>query len=254
MTAWAGVGAAYAASYAELCAGTRAPLQDVLGAPDGRSLLDVGSGDGTLAAAWADAGWRVSAAEPEPTMRAESRRRYPLLEVVDAGFPSLPFADGSFDVVVANFVLNHVADPRASAAEMRRVSTDAVAATTWSRSPSWFWLGVCERAGLSPATGERLRPEKDFERTAAGFGRMLSDGGWCDVVVSEHRWIWRAAPGRLWASAEGGVASAGAFYRGLDTADRRAFRSAFDELCAEHLDAGAVALDHTAAIAVGRVR
>lgn len=254
MTVWTGVGAAYAASYAELCAGTGERMREMLGAADGRTLLDVGCGDGTLAAAWADAGWRVTAAEPEATMRVESQRRHPSIEVVDAGLPSLPFADGSFDAVVANFVLNHVADPRASAAELRRVSADTVVATTWTRSPSWFWLEVCTRAGLAPATGERLPAEKDFERTAAGFGRMLSDGGWCDVAVIEHDWVWRAAPAQLWTSAEGGVGSAGAFYRALDAARRDAFRAAFDALCAQNLDAGALALAHTAAIAVGRAR
>lgn len=254
MTAWAGVGAAYAASYAELCAGTGVQMRQALGAAAGRSLVDVGSGEGTLAAAWADAGWRVTAAEPEATMRVEAHRPHPALDLVDATLPSLPFADGAFDAVVANFVLNHVDDPRASAAELRRVSAGAVMATTWTQSPSWFWLEVCTRAGLAPAMGERLPADKDFERTAAGFGRMLSEGGWCDVDVSEHHWIWRAAPAQLWASVEGGVASAGASYRALDEAGRTAFRAAFDALCAEHLDVGALALAHTAAIAVGRVR
>ncbi len=33
----------------------------------------------------------------------------------------LPFGEGSFDAVTANFVLNHVGDPAATLTEMRRV-------------------------------------------------------------------------------------------------------------------------------------
>lgn len=51
---WQGAGEAYAASYASLCAGTGARMRELAGAADG-TLLDVGAGDGTLAAAWADA-------------------------------------------------------------------------------------------------------------------------------------------------------------------------------------------------------
>lgn len=45
MKAWGGVGEAYAASYAALCAGTFDVLAPALGPAEGRSLLDVGAGD-----------------------------------------------------------------------------------------------------------------------------------------------------------------------------------------------------------------
>ncbi|MDF2509679.1 MAG: hypothetical protein K0Q52_3538, partial [Microbacterium sp.] len=156
MKDWAGVGEAYAASYAALCAGTFPVMRSALGAPAGRSLLDVGAGDGTLAAAWSAAGWDVTACEPEPTMRAVSRRRNPVIDAVDGALPDLPFARGAFDVVVANFVLNHVASPRTSAAELRRVTRGAVVATTWTLSPSWLWAEITARAGVEPFAGERL--------------------------------------------------------------------------------------------------
>lgn len=43
------------------------------------------------------------------------------LKVVDAGLPSLPFADGEFDVVVVFLVLSHVAGRRQGIAEIARV-------------------------------------------------------------------------------------------------------------------------------------
>ncbi|MGO1921955.1 MAG: class I SAM-dependent methyltransferase [Microbacterium sp.] len=254
MSAWSGVGAAYEASYADLCAGTKDAILAALGPAESRSLLDVGSGTGALGGALAVAGWNVTGCEPEPTMRAISRAQHSSVDVVDAALPSLPFADAAFDAVTANFVLNHVPDPRAAAAEMARVAepTAILVATIWTVSPSWFWAEVCERAGVPLTARERLPVEKDFDRTAPGFGRMLSEGGWAAVEVTESTWTWRARREALWVSASGGVASAGAFYLSLDDADRSRFRRAFDDLADEKADSGAIALEHTAALAVGR--
>ncbi|MCC2029117.1 class I SAM-dependent methyltransferase [Microbacterium sp. YMB-B2] len=256
MRAWSGVGAAYAASYADLCAGTGDAIIRALGPARSRPLLDVGSGTGALGALLADAGWTVTGCEPEQTMREVSALQHPELDVRDGALPSLRFPDASFDAVTANFVLNHVPDPRASAGEMARVAkADAtLVATIWTVSPSWFWAAVCERAGLTPRPRERLPADKDFERSATGFGRMLSEGGWHAVEVSEITWAWHAPVAALWASAEGGVASAGAFYLALGAGDRELFRQAFDAYCGENAEDGAVILEHTAAVAVGRAR
>lgn len=250
MKDWSGVGGAYSASYAALCAGTLPAMQRALGAPSGRSLLDVGAGDGRLAAAWADAGWRVQACEPEESMRAVSRRERPQVDTIDAGLPDLPFADGAVDVVVANFVLNHVASPRRSAAELRRVSRGAVVATTWTLSPSWFWAEVTERAGVKPFAGAKLPVDEDFERTADGFARMLRDAGLERVIVTEHGWTWNADPRGLWRSVEGGVAGAGALYARLGADDRRRFRQAFELVAEERSVDGILPLEHRAAVAV----
>ncbi|UNK69455.1 class I SAM-dependent methyltransferase [Microbacterium sp. H1-D42] len=246
---WAGTGEAYAASYAQLCAGTGERLRQLAGAADGRSLLDVGSGDGSLAAAWADAGWQVTACEPEPSMREAARRQHPTLPLAAGALPALDFADASFHVVVANFVLNHLPDPRAGAAELRRVARSTVIATTWSGSPFAFWGEVMDRAALAPATGGRLPADKDFERTTAGFESMLIDAGW-SPAMTELTWTWHPRPAVLWQSVVGGVAGAGAFYRTLSDADRERFRQAFDSIAAERGDGEGIPMQQTAAIAV----
>ncbi|WP_312167284.1 class I SAM-dependent methyltransferase [Microbacterium sp.] len=254
MKDWAGTGRAYADSYASLCVGTASAVSASLGDADGRTLLDVGSGTGLLAAALVDVGWDVTGCEPEPSMRAVSQHDHPMLPVRDGALPCLPFADESFDAVVANFVLNHVADPRASARELARVAADSIAATIWTTSPTWLWREVCSRAGLVPAPGERLLPQLDFERTAAGFERMLTDAGWRVRAVSDLTWTWHADVTALWISAEGGVGGAGLFYRALDHEGRASFRRAFDEVCEERSVAGFVPLRHSAAVAVGSRR
>lgn len=250
---WSGTGPAYAASYAALCAGTGERLREIAGAPAGRSLLDVGAGDGRLAAQWRDAGWSVTAIEPEPSMRQTARERHPSLDIVDGMLPALPFDDDAADVVVANFVLNHLPDPRAGAAELRRVARDRVIASVWSASPSSFWGEVTARSGLTPARGQRLPADKDFERTAAGLRRMLIDAGW-QPEVTEFTWTWHPTPDMLWRSVHGGVAGAGAFYAGLDAPSRARFRSAFDEIVDERREGATIPHTQTAAIAVERLR
>ncbi len=250
---WTGVGEAYAASYAPLCLGTARPLLAALEAPVGRTLLDVGAGTGDLAARFAEAGWAVTACEPEASMREAAERRHPDLPLVGAGLPVLPFPDAAFDVVMANFVLNHVPDPRLAAAELARVSSGIVVATTWSASASWLWADAVERSGVIPPPPDRLPAEKDFERSAAGFARMLEEAGWQGADVSEHTWIWDVAPEVLWASAEGGVAGAGAVYAGLSAEDRVRLRAGFDAAVAERIVDGILSLEHTAAIVVARV-
>lgn len=252
MKAWNGVGEAYAASYASLCAGTVDVLAAALGPAEGRSLLDVGAGEGGVAARFAGLGWNVTACEPEPTMRAVAHRMHPTLRIVDGGLPALPFADRSVDVVVANFVLNHVSSPRSAGRELGRVAREAVAATTWTRSPSWFWAEVVERAGLRASAGERLPAEEDFARTADGFAAMLVEAGLPEVAVSEHIWTWRADPDALWVSVEGGVAGAGAQYAGLTFAERSRFRAGFEETVAAYRVGTVLPLEHRAAVAVSR--
>ena len=80
---------------------------------------------------------------------------------------------------------------------------------------------------------------------------MLEQGGWRNVQVEELTWTWHATRQQLWASVEGGVASAGALFLSLGEAERHRFRGAFDKLVTERMRDGTVAFEHTAALAVG---
>lgn len=209
VSAWSGVAEAYRTSFATLCEGTIAQL---LADTPGRTLLDVGSGTGTLAARAAAEGRAVVAVDADPDMVSMSAAVVP--GVVQAALPELPFPDGTFDAVTANFVVNHVPDPRAAVRELARVTRPGgrVAATIWtSVRADWASLvsDAFQAAGVLPVPGARLSPELDFERSPEGLSALCSSVGMAPVHAAELTWEWTIAVDALWAGIAGGVATAG---------------------------------------------
>lgn len=119
---WAGQATDYSKSYAQVCAGSVIHLIDSANVRSGIRVLDVGTGSGTAAAAAAAVGAKVTAADADRDMVALAASLVPAVEFRVATLPALPFKDGQFDVVLANFVLNHVGQPRVALAELRRVA------------------------------------------------------------------------------------------------------------------------------------
>ncbi|SEO47825.1 class I SAM-dependent methyltransferase [Trujillonella endophytica] len=89
------------------------------------SVLEIGAGTGLNLEAHPPGQHPLVLTEPDPAMarrleRTAARQR-PDAVVVRAGAEDLPFADGTFDVVVSTLVLCTVPDPDAAVAELRRV-------------------------------------------------------------------------------------------------------------------------------------
>jgi len=95
-----------------LVAASPVPLLDAAG-------LDLGSGTGAGSRAAAAAGARVVAVDVALGMLHVDRGRRPPAVVAD--LLALPFIDGAFDVVLAAFSLNHLAEPAAGVTEAARV-------------------------------------------------------------------------------------------------------------------------------------
>ncbi|MDR8414806.1 class I SAM-dependent methyltransferase [Nonomuraea sp. 3-1Str] len=97
--------------------------EELVGGLGGR-VLEIGAGSGANLAHYRAAG-QVVAAEPDAAMRRRLRARpagaaVPV-RVLAARGERLPFADASFDAVVATLVLCSVDDPGRTLAEVRRV-------------------------------------------------------------------------------------------------------------------------------------
>jgi SAM-dependent methyltransferase len=256
--AWAGRAAAYAGSFARLCAYPVPRLLDAAGVRRGGRVLDVGTGTGTAAVAACARGARVTAVDAEPGMVAFAARAAPAAEVRLAALPELPFAKGEFDAVVGNFVLNHVGRPRAALAELRRVTRPGgrIAVTVWAApaAPGQALLGrAVEAAGVTrPAHLPVLAPGDDFPRTERGLAALLGEAGLADVACETLRWDHRATPEEWWSGPAAGVATIGRVVTGQPPPVVAAIRSQFDALSAEFADSGGVlVLPHAALMAAG---
>jgi SAM-dependent methyltransferase len=140
----------------------------------GALALDAGAGSGVAGTALRAAGARVVAADVEPEMAAHSAG-----PAVAGDVTALPFRDRAFDIAVAAFVINHLPDPSAGLAELRRVVRPggAVLASTFSVDRSAAKAAVDE---VAAAYGFRVpRWYADVQRYAAGVG---STGGMTEAL------------------------------------------------------------------------
>ena len=176
----------------------------------GLRLLDVGCGPGTITADLADrvAPGVVTALEvsPEALELARSAVAQPNVEFVVGDVHALQFADATFDVVHAHQVLQHVADPVAALAEMRRVTKPGgivAARDSDYRAFAWYpttpalddWLDLYQHVargnGGEPDAGRRLLSWAH----AAGFTDVTASAStWCFATPADRQW-W----GGLWA-------------------------------------------------------
>ena len=95
---------------------------------DGKSLLDLGCGDGSLSRVFGDAGARVigvdtAAARVQAAIRSVSHSSHPCgrTDFLLAAGESLPLQNASLDVVICNDVLEHVCDQAQTLEEIERV-------------------------------------------------------------------------------------------------------------------------------------
>jgi SAM-dependent methyltransferase len=254
-TDWKDTAEAYATSFAALCAGTTGAILQAIGA--GRSsLLDVGTGTGVVARAAVEHGLTVTACDSDPGMVRYATAALSGIDIATAALPHLPYGDDAFDVVVANFVVNHLPDPRAGLRELRRVcSAGGLCFTTiWPATPAGmngFWAEILEEAGIEPPVGSRLPPERDFERSETGLGAMMREAGLGDVTATRLRWRFEIEPQALWRGVAGGIATIGATYRQADADGRAALHAAFLQRVAELAPTGALSLPVEAVLAVG---
>jgi SAM-dependent methyltransferase len=92
-------------------------------------LLDLGSGNGISAVAFARLGYQVTAAEPDPgkevgrgaIQRLKDHYKLEALEVSDAFGESLPFASETFDLVYVRQAMHHAQDLELFIAEAARI-------------------------------------------------------------------------------------------------------------------------------------
>ncbi|WP_051839510.1 class I SAM-dependent methyltransferase [Streptomyces sp. NRRL F-5126] len=252
---WAGAAKAYAGSFAALCAGAAEALLDAAGVREGVRVLDVGTGPGTIAAAALARGAEVVAVDAEPSMVELAAANAPGAEVRHGVLPELPFADGSFDAVVGNFVVNHVEDPWAALTELRRVARPGgrLAVTVWhataNEAMSLFNQAMDEAGVVRPSYPAPM----SFTRTVEGLCGLLEQAGLAEVAGRELAWTHREDPEVWWSGPAGGVAGIGRVMSEQTPGMYARVKTAYDRLAAGRLGGdGLIGLPAVAVLASGR--
>ena len=96
-------------------------IHDLLGIGNGTRLLDVGCGPGGAALLAAGHGARVAGLDASPDSIGAARERIPSGDFRVGDMESLPWPDGTFDVVTGFNSFQFAAKPAAALAEARRV-------------------------------------------------------------------------------------------------------------------------------------
>jgi SAM-dependent methyltransferase len=252
---WTGKADLYERSFASLCAGAAPLLLDAAEVAAGTRVLDVGTGPGTVARLAVERRANVAAVDAERSMVEMTREYVP--DVRLGTLPDLPFLDGVFDAAVANFVINHVGDPAAAVGGMRRVVRPGgtVAVTIWASSPSSNLVDeAITAAGLEIPASPRVDPERDFDRTEAGLGALLTSTGLSDVRASSPAWTHRVDPEVWWSGPAGGIGALGVLLAAQPPAVIAKIKQEYDRIAADRLDEhGMLAFPVVAYLASGRV-
>ena len=138
-------------------------LLDAAEVERGMRVLDAASGPGYVAAACAERGADVVGVDVTAEMVSLARTLCPGLEFRQADAEQLPFEDGAFDAVLANFLILHVGRPEQVAAGLARVLRPGakLALSTWDVPERARLLGVLveavAEAGGQPTTGRPAR-------------------------------------------------------------------------------------------------
>ncbi|WP_157838521.1 methyltransferase domain-containing protein [Streptomyces xiaopingdaonensis] len=161
----------------------------------------MGTGAGAAARGIRARGAAVVALDAGPDMAARAADALPGTPLLVGALPELPFRSGVFDAAVANFVVNHVARPRAAFREMRRVvRRGGRFAATVRAAPPAAGQALVGRALDEAGAGERPRLAKgeEFARTGEGVGKLADAAGLSDVRCATLRWTHRTAHAEWW--------------------------------------------------------
>lgn len=255
----AGTAEAFGRTYARICAYPVPVLLDAAGVGTGVSVLDVGTGTGTVAVAACARGATVTAVDADPDMVKLARNAATDAQVSLATLPFLPFADGQFDAVVANFVVNHVGRPLAALGELRRVTRPEgkVAVTIWADpggSGQKLIGRAVQAAGVTrPDDLPSLAPEEDFPRTVSGLADLLAAAGLTEPSSQVIEWEHRVSAEDWWSGPAAGVSCPGHLIVRQAPEKIAEIKRFFDDLSTEFATPdGLLALPHAALLATGR--
>jgi SAM-dependent methyltransferase len=212
---WERASAHYGDAFGALTIQAAPYLLDAVGASAGTRLLDVATGPGFIAGAAAARGAAVVGLDFSAAMITEARRRHPSIDFREGDAEALPFEAATFDAVMMNFGLLHLARPDQAIAEARRVLRPGgrYGLTVWAGPEQAVGFGMV--LGAVQEHGNPNVPLPDgppfFQFSAADqFVKALERASFTDVTVRTVPLMWKlTSPDAVFdALSQGGVRTA----------------------------------------------
>jgi ubiquinone/menaquinone biosynthesis C-methylase UbiE len=149
-------------------------------------ILDLGCGTGIVARLLRErlgGAARIAGVDISAQMIAKARAIAPELDWYEGNALALPLADGSFDIVLSQQMLQFVPDRAAAVREIKRVLAPGgrLVASTWKprrEQPMWDALGQLAERHLGPANDKR------WSLDAAELRTLLADAGFTDIQLA----------------------------------------------------------------------
>jgi SAM-dependent methyltransferase len=198
------------------------PLLEAAEVAEKMSILDVGCGPGYVSAAAAERGAIPTGLDFSQEMVVIAKKMFPQIEFREGDAQNLPFADTSFDRVLANFALLHLADPERACAEACRVLKPGgkFGFTTWAQLAENPFVKLVDDAIQAHANVDVDLPEGPPHYLFAGreeFRKALDRAGFdgTSMTFKVHTIEWKVPSARFIFDAElnAGVRTAGLLAR-----------------------------------------
>jgi ubiquinone/menaquinone biosynthesis C-methylase UbiE len=133
------------------------------------SVLDIGTGSGVFAEAFAKQGVKVSGIDANPEMLPVASTYIPAGTFEEGIAEDLPYSDDSFDLVFMGLLLHETDDPQKAVNEAFRVTRRRLSILEWRK----------EEQPFGPPLGDRLS-----EQQIAAFGH---EAGFKEITINKLR-------------------------------------------------------------------
>jgi SAM-dependent methyltransferase len=235
------------------------PILDAARVGVGTRVLDLATGPGYVAAAAARRGARPLGIDISAPMLALATRLHPSLEFAAADAEALPFADASFEAVVAAFLFLHLARPERAMDEVARVLAPGgwAAATVWGpqdRAQLFGLITEALQAAGAPVPAD-LPAGPAFFRFAnvAEFSGLLSGAGLESVSVHSLEFNHRlTSVDELWRGMGAAGVRTTALLRGQSEEMRQRIRVELNHVVAPFERSGGLEIPVAITLACGR--
>ena len=191
---WTRCADSYLDTFAVLTSTLIPRLREAAEIESGSRVLDLGSGPGNVARALSAAGAEVVGIDFSQQMVDHASKANPGITFKRADAEEIPEDDNTFDAVISNFVVHHLADPVQVFSEVARVLKPGgrFAFVVWGpveeqSSFGAFFGAVGAHHDLAALPQGPLFGITDHET----FATLVESGGLTGLELSKHRTVWK---------------------------------------------------------------